>query len=154
MRSNPVLRMIQLSLLAIVVLVAMACGSSASNPADSAAKAPAARPRSESGDAAAAADTSGRGGTLRIAMSAGNVPIPDQFLTEGGEGKRFVGANVYDTLLMSDAWQGDHVPIPGPGLATAWTVSDDKLTWTLTLRQGVKFHDGTAFNADAVVFAM
>jgi peptide/nickel transport system substrate-binding protein len=39
-----------------------------------------------------------------------------------------------------------------PALATAWKVSDDGLTWTFTLRDGVKFHDGTPFNADAVVW--
>ncbi|MEI7926863.1 MAG: ABC transporter substrate-binding protein, partial [Chloroflexota bacterium] len=111
-------------------------------------------PQAESGDTSAATDKSGKGGTLRIAMSAGNVPIPDQFLTEGGEGKRFVGSNVYDTILLGNAYQGDTVPVPGPGLATEWKVSDDKLTWTLKLRQGVKFHDGTTFNADAVVFAL
>lgn len=147
LRSSPLHRVIQAWLLAVVALVAMACASSAGT-------APAAQPRDESGDVAAATDTSGRGGTLRIAMSAGNVPIPDQFLTEGGEGGRFVGKNIYDTILMSDSWQGDHVPIPGPGLATSWTRAADNVTWTLNLRQGVKFHDGTPFNADAVVFAM
>jgi peptide/nickel transport system substrate-binding protein len=39
-----------------------------------------------------------------------------------------------------------------PGLATAWEVSEDGLTYTLTLRQGVMFHDGTPFNADSVKF--
>ena len=37
-----------------------------------------------------------------------------------------------------------------PGLATDWQVSEDGLTWMLTLRQGVTFHDGTDFNAAAV----
>ena len=37
-------------------------------------------------------------------------------------------------------------------LATSWDVSDDNLEWTFNLREGVKFHDGTDFNADAVVF--
>lgn len=38
-----------------------------------------------------------------------------------------------------------------PDLATKWEVSGDGLAWTFTLRQGVTFHDGTPFNADAVV---
>jgi len=40
-----------------------------------------------------------------------------------------------------------------PGLATSWDISDDGLNITFNLRQGVKFHDGTDFNADAVVFS-
>jgi peptide/nickel transport system substrate-binding protein len=41
-----------------------------------------------------------------------------------------------------------------PGLATSWTPSDDGLTWTLTLREGVTFNHGKAFNADDVVFTI
>lgn len=39
-----------------------------------------------------------------------------------------------------------------PGLATDWDVSEDGLEYTFTLREGVKFHDGTLFDADAVKF--
>ncbi len=39
-----------------------------------------------------------------------------------------------------------------PALATSWEQSDDGLTWTFDLRQGVTFHDGTPFNADAVTY--
>lgn len=40
-----------------------------------------------------------------------------------------------------------------PCLAESWQSSDDGLAWTFTLRQGVTFHDGSEFNADAVLFA-
>lgn len=56
-------------------------------------------------------------------------------------------SNVYEPLLWFNA--------PGsketftPALATNWSVSSDGLTWTFNLRQGVQFHDGAPFNADA-----
>jgi peptide/nickel transport system substrate-binding protein len=39
-----------------------------------------------------------------------------------------------------------------PHLAKSWTVSPDKKTYTFQLQEGVKFHDGSAFNAEAVAF--
>ena len=39
---------------------------------------------------------------------------------------------------------------PSPALATSWAVSDDGLSYTFTLREGVTFHDGTPFDAAAV----
>jgi peptide/nickel transport system substrate-binding protein len=53
---------------------------------------------------------------------------------------------VYDTLLYRDPTTKDFVA----GLALSWTVSEDSLAYTFSLRQGVKFHDGTDFNAGAV----
>jgi ABC-type transport system substrate-binding protein len=54
---------------------------------------------------------------------------------------------LYDQLVRFDA----NLQIQ-PELAKSWEVSDDGLTWTLHLRDGVKFHDGTPFNAQAVKF--
>lgn len=53
---------------------------------------------------------------------------------------------IFDRLIEINGDNGKMVP----GLATEWKVSADGLVWTLKLRQGVKFHDGTPFNAAAV----
>jgi len=50
----------------------------------------------------------------------------------------FISVNVYDTLLRTTK-DGTSVE---PGLATKWESSADGLTWTFTLKDGVKFSDG------------
>jgi peptide/nickel transport system substrate-binding protein len=55
--------------------------------------------------------------------------------------------SVYDTLVYQDPQTGAFVP----GLAKDWTISDDGLVYTFSLRHDVIFHDGTPFNAQAVV---
>ncbi len=54
-------------------------------------------------------------------------------------------ASIFDTLTGLDD-KGE----PQPKLAQSWTHSDDFKIWTFKLRPGVKFHDGTPFNAEAV----
>src|SRR5215211_7559230 len=58
-----------------------------------------------------------------------------------------VASNVYDCLVLYDYG----ATTIRPGLAESWEISDDNLVYTFHLRQGVKFHDGEEFNADAVV---
>lgn len=55
-------------------------------------------------------------------------------------------AGVYDTLLYRHPETRAFVP----GLAKSWTASADGLSYTFTLKEGIRFHDGTSFNADAV----
>jgi ABC-type transport system substrate-binding protein len=54
---------------------------------------------------------------------------------------------LYDSLVGFDE---KLQPDPDSGLATSWEVGDDQVTWTFHLRQGVKFQDGTDFDANAV----
>ena len=53
-------------------------------------------------------------------------------------------AALFDTLTYLD-----DKGVPQPKLAVSWDHSDDFKTWTFKLRPGVKFHDGTPFNAEA-----
>lgn len=59
-----------------------------------------------------------------------------------------VTVNILETLVKSET-EGNQII---PHLAESWSSSEDGLTWVFKLRQGIRFHDGTAFNADAVIF--
>jgi peptide/nickel transport system substrate-binding protein len=59
-----------------------------------------------------------------------------------------VTKQIFDTLVD---YKDDNTEVV-PGLAERWEHSPDGKVWTFHLRKGVKFHDGTPFNADAVVF--
>ncbi len=90
---------------------------------------------------------------LRVAMTAADVPLTTGQPSQGGEGLRFMGVTVYDGLVNWDLSSFEKAAVLKPGLAESWSVSDsDKTVWTFKLRRGVKFHDGTDFNADSVVW--
>lgn len=65
-------------------------------------------------------------------------------------------AEAIDVVVYQNIFEGltriDQNGAVQPGLATAWTISEDGLTYRFTLAQGVTFHDGTAFEADDVKF--
>jgi peptide/nickel transport system substrate-binding protein len=102
-----------------------------------------------------AAEGQGRGGVLRIGMTASDIPYTPGQPDQGGEGYRFIGYQLYDSLINWDLSQGDRLPELTPGLAESWEVNpEDQTKWIFHLRRGVMFHDGTAFNADAVLWNM
>src|SRR4029077_16153831 len=86
-------------------------------------------------------------------MTAADIPRtlgqPDQ----GFEGNRFTGNTMYEGLTTWDLSSADKASVVIPGLATEWTVDEaDKQKWIFKLRPGVKFHDGSDFDADSVVW--
>ncbi|MBV9133496.1 MAG: ABC transporter substrate-binding protein [Chloroflexi bacterium] len=84
-----------------------------------------------------------RGGTIRVTGSPAVEINPHKLTSNGGIITTFPCLN-FLARVSADG-------VPQPELATSWTPSADTKTWTFQLRQGVKFHDGSAFNADAVV---
>jgi peptide/nickel transport system substrate-binding protein len=114
-------RLLQLvSLLAVAALLGSACTSSSKPP------------------------QGGEGGTLRLAYLADMAQAdPDVFYDIEGN---TVILSVYEGLLK---YKPDSTEVV-PSLAQSWEVSPDGLTYTFHLRTGVKFHDGTPFNAQAV----
>src|SRR3954467_4403281 len=90
---------------------------------------------------------------IRYGISMADIPLTTGQPDRGAGAYQFTGYTIYDPLV---SWQMDVSDRPGklvPGLATDWKVDDaDKTKWRFILRKGVKFHDGSEFNADAVIW--
>ena len=67
-------------------------------------------------------------------------------------------AAAIDEVVYANLFEGltriDETGAVQPALAESWEVSDDGLTYTFKLREGVTFHDGTTFDAEDVVFSL
>jgi ABC-type transport system substrate-binding protein len=91
--------------------------------------------------------------TLRIAMTAADLPTDTGTPNNGGEGYRFAGFPVYDGLINWDFKHPDQVADITPGLFTSWEIDPaNTKRWICKVRQGVKFQDGSDFNVDAVLW--
>ena len=88
-------------------------------------------------------DKAKRGGTLRLA--AHGPPSMFDIYASGTIANVGAQAPMYDLLVRQDP-RDPKLPII-PSLATSWTISPDGMTYTFHLRKGVKFHDGTDFEA-------
>ncbi|OMF20302.1 hypothetical protein BK133_29415 [Paenibacillus sp. FSL H8-0548] len=92
-------------------------------------------------------------GTLIVALST-DVTLLDP-TRQGGWQTFLVNRNIHESLVKEDLSKTSEeaaVVEIIPSLAETWEVSPDGLTYTFHLRKGVKFQDGTDFNADAVEF--
>ena len=99
---------------------------------------------------AACASERGSGGSASDTFIFGAAGAPKNFdpiFNDDGESFR-PARQMFDTLVT---YKPGTTELEG-ALATAWTPSNGNTTWTFTLRPGVKFHDGTPFNAAAVCF--
>jgi peptide/nickel transport system substrate-binding protein len=90
---------------------------------------------------------------LRIGMTAADLPTTHGIPNNGGEGFRFLGYPAYDAIINWDFTHTDALADIAPGLFAAWHADEtNPLRWICDVRQGVKFHDGSEFNADAVIW--
>ena len=100
----------------------------------------------------AVAEEPREGGTL-IAANEAELGELDPHITCATSSARWVMNHIAEPLVQQDMTDEASIPPPLiPGLAQSWDVSEDGKVYTFHLQQGVKFHDGTDFNADDVVY--
>ncbi len=97
--------------------------------------------------AALAAGCGGGDGDTLTFGTASDPVVLDGALVSDGESLRVID-QMFETLVGLEAGTTKIVP----ELAESWVASDDGLEWTFTLQDGVTFHDGEPFNAEAVCF--
>jgi len=123
--QRPVVVLRALALGAVLALVATACGS-------------------EKGTTGGQTGGAKQGGTIVFAASSDPVSLDPAFISDG-ESIRITN-QIYEGLVKTKAG-GTEIE---PSLAKSWAASNNATSWTFDLQEGVKFHDGTAFNAAAV----
>ncbi|HEX9923986.1 MAG TPA: ABC transporter substrate-binding protein [Anaerolineae bacterium] len=151
-------RVLQFSILLLILGLGLVACSSATTPAPEADAGQAAETEAEAvteaaepaveAEAEAETEAAGppQGGTIIVGLQAEPTTLDAQQISDYNSHRAAYG--VYDTLLRF----ADESTEVEPGLAESWDISDDGLVYTLHLRQGITFHDGADFNAEAVKF--
>jgi peptide/nickel transport system substrate-binding protein len=143
MQGRPHVCVLSGSLVLLLVTLLMACPSAATQTS---AAPPATSEVPDAGMLHAPEASPKRGGVLRWGGLA-NSTFYDLHQT-GTIANMGPQAPMYDLLVQVDPVYWDKVI---PDLATRWTISEDGLTYTFSLREGVKFHDGASLTAEDVV---
>jgi peptide/nickel transport system substrate-binding protein len=137
-------------LLIVLILALAACGGAAEEAAqvegETAESVAEEQVTNEAEDAASGTggEQGSRVGALRVAMQ----PIVNTDpIAISSDSEVLVANHVYDYLIDIDPLSN-----PIPRLATDWVISEDGLTYTLALAEGVTWHDGTPFSAEDVVW--
>src|ERR1700744_1744659 len=90
---------------------------------------------------------------VRYGMSMADIPLTTGQPDRGAGAYQFTGYPISNSMISGDRSIPNKPGKLVPGLATEWKVDEsDKTKWRFTLRKGVKFHDGSDFNADAVIW--
>ena len=135
-------------LAALLLVLALACGSSATSTT----AAPAAAEVAQVAEATAVPEVAmveggpKYGGTMTVAMVADHVTLDPPLTTAVVD--IAITQNTYDNLLMIQPDSSVK-----PELATSWEANDDLSSYTFHLRKGVKFHNGKDFKAEDVLFS-
>ncbi len=134
-----------LALLLAASLAACGGGSDAENPASSPSSS-----GEESGDGSQG--SSGKpqeGGSITVGIAADLDASLDPHVSSSSAGTREILFNIFEGLVKPSP-SGELVP----ALAESYLVSDDAQTYTFTLREGVRFHNGKTLTADDVVYSL
>ncbi|HZA23798.1 MAG TPA: ABC transporter substrate-binding protein, partial [Dehalococcoidia bacterium] len=145
-----------ITLLGLTLILAVACGAAESPPE------PTAMPAAEATVAPGTSETSQPTSTPQAAARPAEVEVnPGQltWMVAGWGAERFDsvlagtgGINQFVRLMHGFLIAANEKGEMIPGIVTDWSISEDGLTWTVTVREGVKFHDGSPLTAEDVLW--
>lgn len=139
--------------LSLVALLAVQCTGKPQPAAPTAtSEQPAATTAPQAEPTVAEQPTAAESGRAGIFVYAHGTQFPDLDPAKSYSNDSVVMSNCYETLTFYNPPGSKE--ILSPKLATSWEANEDATEWVFHLRQGVKFHDGEPFNAEAVKFSI
>jgi peptide/nickel transport system substrate-binding protein len=134
---------------AVLALVGVACGSAAA-PAEQPEDAAATQPASAAQPTAVVQPADA---PSEVAVNPGKLTIMNGDWRNERFDYAYTGDPSYLRLLHGSFIAGNQNNEMSPGIASAWDISEDGLTWTFNVRKGVKFHDGNELTMEDVLWS-